>query len=348
MSFSVVLQAAGGSAIGVGHLSRTATLANALSKTEFWEKVVLLWETTPELAARFRPAKCEVMVVPDSQAALTERSRICQQKGVCVLVTDLLNVQPEDVVTAKSQGYQGFVHINDSGIGRFVADMLIDADAFKSPEDLPISFTGVGLIGAPYLIIRESIAQLRPLAPWQGERVSKVLITLGGADPENLTLQLVRSLLHQDINSSFCVTTVIGPAFNPSQVSQLELIANINKDLRILKSPNSLAQLMLDHDLIVTLGGITSYEAMCLGKPCAVVAWGPMKYYVEQLSLIGLLKDLGEVKNAAMHLFKFIQNIDLLHKIARAGWQNVDGKGVDRIVDKISKLAEQIASKNKQ
>jgi spore coat polysaccharide biosynthesis predicted glycosyltransferase SpsG len=344
MDFSVILQAAGGGVIGLGHLSRTATLASALNKTGFWERVVLLWETTPELAAHFQPSECEVILVPDSQTALTEHARLCQKKGILVLVTDLLNVEPIDVVIAKNQGYQAFVHINDSGIGRFAADMLVDADGFKSLKDLPSSFQGLALIGATYRIISQSIVQLRPLAPWQGEKIDKVLITLGGADPENLTVKLVHALYHHHIHPSFHVTIVAGPAFDPVQVGQLQIIAEKNDQLTILKSPSSLAQLILEHDLIVTLGGITSYEVMCMGKPCAAISWGSMKFYVEQLSCIGLLADLGEAQNAAHRLLQLTHNISLLHQLARLGWEKVDGQGANRIATEIAKLANQIAS----
>ncbi|MBE8985971.1 hypothetical protein [Nostoc sp. LEGE 12450] len=339
MSYSVVVQAAGGGAIGVGHLSRTATLANALRSTGFWKRVVLLWETSPELAAYFQPPECEVIIVPDSQTALRERSRLCKQQGIFILVTDLLNIQAEDVAVAKNQGYQAFVHVNDSGIGRFAADMLVDADAFKSLKDLPPSFKGVGLIGAPYRIIRPSVAQLRPLTPWLGDKVNKVLISLGGSDPGNITLQLVQSLYEQQLLPSFSTTIVVGPAFDSTQVNQLQIIVEQNQYLSIIKSPSSLAHLILEHDLIVTLGGITSYEIMCMGKPCAAVAWGSMKYYVEHLNSISLLANLGEVKNAVNCLLKLTNNIGLLHQLAKLGWKKIDGRGADRIATQISNLA---------
>ncbi|MDJ0616486.1 MAG: hypothetical protein QNJ63_07005 [Calothrix sp. MO_192.B10] len=338
MSFSVVLQAAGGGAIGVGHLSRTATLATALRKTGFWHRVILLWETTPEIAAHFQPPECEVIVVPNSQAAFRERSHLCAEQDSAILVTDLLNVQPQDIVAAKKQGYQAFVHINDSGSGRFLADILVDEDAFKSLKDLPASFEGVGLMGASYRIINQSVVQLRPSAPWQGETVEKVLITLGGADPDNLTLKLVQSLYQQEEHPNLSVTTVVGPAFDIKQVNNLENIAEKKDNFRVVKSPVSLGKLIQEHDLIVTLGGITSYEAMCLGKPCAAIAWGSMKYYIEQLSLLGLLSNLGEVNYAAHHLCEIMKNVDSLHKLARLGWKKIDGQGTERIYNKIYEL----------
>jgi spore coat polysaccharide biosynthesis predicted glycosyltransferase SpsG len=313
-----------------------------LSSTGFWDKVILLWETTPEIAAHFRPAECEVITVPDSQAAWSERSRFCNSLGISILVSDILRVQPQDVADAERQGYRAFVQINDSGVGRFVADMVVDGDAFKSPQDLPPSFQGIALMGAPYQMIRQSVSQQRPSAPWRGDRVERVLVTLGGADPGNLTVRLVRSLERIEPQPSFSICVAIGAAFDPAQVHELKLIASSNQRFQVVESPNSLARLILECDAIVTLGGITSYEVMCLGKPCAAIAWGTIKYYVEQLNRIGLLANLGEIHNAAQNLIGFTKNISFLHQLSQSGWTTIDGFGADRVATEIAKLARKI------
>ncbi|NEQ36713.1 MAG: hypothetical protein F6K40_10655 [Okeania sp. SIO3I5] len=338
MKFSVVIQAAGGGSIGVGHLSRTATLASALIDTGCWDRVVLLWEASPELAAHFRPSECEVVLVSDGTSAIRERSRLCDSQGISVLVTDLLNLQSEDIAEAKNQGYRVIVHLNDSGKGRFAADMVVDGDAFKSEKDLPESFEGVGLVGADYRIIRQSVLRLRPAQPWRKNKVEQVLITLGGSDPGNLSIKLLQNLARAKLEPSFSVTVVIGPAFNPLQIDELRLISDRKGWINLVQSPSCLAQFMLECDLIVTLGGITSYEAMCLGRPCAAITWDSMKYYVEKLDSIELIANLGIIDNAANQLIKLTESQDLLCKIAYSGWKKVDGRGADRIAIEINRF----------
>ncbi|MGF1500155.1 MAG: hypothetical protein ACFB8W_25495 [Elainellaceae cyanobacterium] len=334
-----VLQAAGSHKIGVGHLSRTAALAAALQRSGLWQRVVLLWETAPDLANRFAPAGCEVILVEDAASASRERSHLILPSETAVLITDMLDLTVQDVQEARSQGFGAIAHLNDSGTGRFAVDLLVDEDGFKSETDLPPNFQGVGLVGNAYRIIRESIRQCRPPAPWRGDRIEKILITLGGADPANLTLDLVQRLYDAPGQLPFAVTVVIGPAFDPQQVTELRAIAQTTDGVTLLDSPPCLGRAIVEHDLTITLGGITSYEAMCLGRPCAAISWSFMATYVERLSQAELLENLGTLPQAAHRLLEVIQNVAKLQRLAHKGWLAVDGYGAERIADRIGEWA---------
>lgn len=342
MPVSVVLHAAGNSQIGVGHLSRTATLAAALRTNSVWHRVVLLWEANPSLTEYFAPEGCEVITVSDSQSALDVRSRLAQAAESWVLVTDLLNLQLEDMVTARAQGFQRLGHLNDSGAGRSMADLLIDEDAFKTSADLPADFQGIGLVGNAYRIIRSKVVQKRPAVSWQSDQVGRIMVSLGGADPDNLTLQLLRKLLSVGLPESLQVTVIIGPAFNPEHVYQIEALAQSHMNLQAVKSPSCMATLVLEQDLVITLGGLTTYEACCLGKPCAAIAWSYMSCYVEALSHMGMVANLGTIQQASVNLLQLIQNLTQLHQLARQGWESIDGQGANRISAEIIRLVNQL------
>lgn len=340
MHFIVVLHAAGNHQIGIGHLSRTSTLASALEKTGFWQRVILLWEADLTLAQHFIPPGCKLIQVANRQAALLERSRILKVEAEtnagpigAVLVTDLLNLEATDFDYARSQGYRALVHLNDSGSGRFAADVLVDEDGFKSDADLPSSFQGIGRVGNAYRLIRPSIRSLRPLQPWQGSRVERVLVTLGGADPANLTLELVRGLCHANAQLPFHLTIVVGPAFDPDQVTSLESINKAHSQMTLVNSPSRMGAFMVNHDVVVTLGGISTYEALCLGRPCAAVSWKSMALYVDSLSKVGLIENLGEVNRAPHVLLNFVRNVSRLHQLAQMGWTSIDGNGSVRVAN---------------
>lgn len=339
MAISVVLHAVGNSQIGVGHLSRTATLAAALHRSNGWHRVVLLWETSPELSRYFAPPGCEVIAVETAQKALDQRSRIVQTADCWILITDLLHLQPQDILASRQQGFQTIVHINDSGSGRWLADMVVDEDAFKTVVDLPLTFRGIGLVGNPYRIICESVTQKRPCYPWQSNLVRRMLVTFGGADPANLTIQLIEKFCAEQ-PPYLEVMAIIGPAFQQTQISQLIALAQTQSGLQVIECPDCISSLILAHDLIVTLGGITTYEAFCLGKPCAAVAWSYMSTYVTALSQQGLLANLGTIEQASAHLAALIQKPIWLAKLAQTGWECVDGQGANRVATEILKLMQ--------
>ncbi len=336
--YSVLLHAAGNSQIGVGHLSRTATLASALRKTKAWHRVVLLWESSSELATYFAPDGCEAISVDDRQAALEVRSQLAATGDDWVLTTDLLNLQPQDMLISRTQGFRLLSHLNDSGSGRALADLLVNEDAFKTPA-VPIDFAGVGLVGHAYRMIRPSVVQKRPATAWTGSQVKQMLISLGGADPDRLTCQLLTAICPQ-LPPDLGVTAVIGPAFSPAQSEALQRLAEHHRHLQLLAAPRCLATVLLQHDLIVTLGGLTTYEAFCLGKPCAAIAWSYMSQYVEALQQMRLLTNLGSVQQAPVTLLNWVQDPTHLADLAKRGWQMIDGQGADRVASAVLKLAE--------
>ena len=345
MTDIVVLHAAANHHIGVGHLSRTATLATALTKTRFWHQVILVWETNADLAQHFVPPDCVLISVPTRQAALEARTTLIETyssrgaDGVnAVLITDLLNLDPSDFHTARSQGYGVIVHLNDSGSGRRLADLLVDEDGFKSQTDLPEAFQGTGLVGNVYRLVRPAIRQLRPSQPWQRQAVEHVLVTLGGADPANLTLELVQGLCHANAQLPFYLTIVRGPAFDVSQSTALKTIAANHPQLTLVHAPSCLGPLMLEHDVVVTLGGISTYEAMCLGVPCLAISWDFMAFYVESLAQVGLIGNLGSVERSPHALLEWVNDIPKLHQLAQLGWVSIDGQGSDRIAKVIAGL----------
>jgi len=331
----VVLQAAGNRHIGVGHLSRTAALARALLKTGYWHRVLVIWEAPPELVEHFAPEGCEVLGVEDRETALEWRSLLAPPGTYAVLVTDLLNLDSADFQTARNEGYRLLVHINDSGSGRFTVDLLVDEDSFKSVQDMPAGFSGTALVGSPYRIILESIQELRPQNPWQGDRLQRILLTLGGADPGNLTLNLLQQLRPWLAETGVEVTAIAGPAFHPNHRYHLQKLAQEYAYIHLIESPPSLAELILAHDLTITLGGITSYEVMCLGRACGAIAWNQMEAYVYALADLGLLENLGTVEQAPEVLKRLLMEPERLQALAAKGWRTVDGKGGERIAGQI-------------
>jgi len=331
----VVLHAAGDRHIGTKHLSRTATLALALIKTGYWQRILVIWEAPPELVEHFAPKGCEVLGVEDRETALEWRSLLAPPGTYAVLITDLLDLEPSDFQVARDEGYRLLVHINDTGTGRFTADVLVDEASGRSTADLPNEFQGTALMGSPYRVIREPVRALRPPHPWQGDRLHRILLTLGGADPANLTLNLLQRLRPWLAETGIEVTAIAGPAFHPNHRYHLQNLAQEDAQIHLIESPPSLAELILAHDLTITLGGITSYEVMCLGRACGAIAWDYMTAYVRPLADLNLLANLGSVEEAPGVLQDMLAQPTRLRELAAAGWNAIDGEGGDRIVSQI-------------
>jgi spore coat polysaccharide biosynthesis predicted glycosyltransferase SpsG len=326
-----MIHAAGGNETGIGHLSRCRSLAAELLRRRAGP-VVLVFEAPSEIAERFSPSGARLIVASSRMAALEMREEALRKTGCAssFLITDLLQLGANDAAFARCQGFQRLVHLNDSGLCAYSADLTIDGDAFKSTQEINKGATKY-LSGAFYHIVDPSVASRRPAQPWSKAAVERVLLCFGGADPAQQTEFFVHETRKRP--STVMFTVVAGPTFSPQRWEVLASLAGPN--CRLMRAPSGMADFILEHDAVVTLGGLTSYEAMCLGRAVFAVAWAHMAPYVEQLDAVGLLKNLGSGEGIIDHLYASLADAESTRRLARSGWEAIDGRGAERVVDVI-------------
>lgn len=183
--------------------------------------------------------------------------------------------------------------------------------------------------GHTYDTVRPCVVRARPQSPWTESRVHRIVITLGASDPDHVTEQLLE---HLDV-SDITLDVVIGPEFGAERTAALCSIKRRNWTMHT--GVRDLTELLLSADLVVSLGGQTAYEAMCLGRPVACVRWEPMLKVIQRLSDEGLVIDLGEAIDAKANLKNLIHQPTRLATTARTGWLELDGQGAHRTAQRI-------------
>jgi spore coat polysaccharide biosynthesis predicted glycosyltransferase SpsG len=323
-----VIHAAGGSETGVGHLSRCRSLAVELLRRRAGP-VVLVYEALAEIAEKFCPPGAQLMVASSRMRAVKMREEALRKTGKTssVLITDLLQLGENDAAFARRQGFQTLVHLNDSGLPAYAADLVVDGDAFKNGQQSSVVGASY-LCGAAYHIVEPSVVARRPAQPWNKAAVETVLLCFGGADPDRQTEFFVHETSKR--RSTVTFTVAAGPAFSPQRCEVLASLAGPN--YRFVRGSSGMADFILEHDVVVTLGGLTSYEAMCLGRAVFAVAWAHMAPYVEQLDAVGLLNNLGSGEGTIDHLYLSVGNTESVRRLARAGYEAIDGRGAERVI----------------
>ena len=334
----IVFHVAAGDRMGLGHLARSSGVAAALAKAGHSVAVVLeAPRDYPELTAAFPVAPS---IVPNREAAAEALGRLAESARRVLLVTDMMGLDGTDSARARAQGYGALVHLADDGEAAYGADLQVDTDIVPSIPERP----GRALLsGAAYHVLRPSVVERRPEAPWRASSVRRVLIALGGADPGRCTEMLLASLAGlvsadgDDGIGPVTPTVVLGPAMEKDRRCALSSdYPKLVKDGRGL----DLVGAILSHDLIVTLGGLSTYEAMALGRPVACVSWSYMRGYVEKLADAGLVINLGSAETAASVLIRYLAENERLQELAARGWRTMDGRGGKRVAEAIVNLAQ--------
>jgi spore coat polysaccharide biosynthesis predicted glycosyltransferase SpsG len=203
---------------------------------------------------------------------------------------------------------------------------IICLDLFpEQPVDLVIALfehqatDHADLLGLDYCIIRDQIRHCEPQQPVRS--ASSVLITIGGADINNLSQQVIEQIKQYPLT----ISVVLGPLADPQSTSKLLKDNSVN----VYQQPDNFAALLNSHDWVISNAGTTLFEAMYLGKAVNVIPQteheaNVAQYALEQQAILGIgIEQLAMPSEEQM-------------KVASSNArQLVDGKGVERIVELI-------------
>jgi spore coat polysaccharide biosynthesis predicted glycosyltransferase SpsG len=211
------------------------------------------------------------------------------------------------------------VTFDDRGTGAALTDANIAGLSFG--DDPALAGRRV-FRGVDYLILNPSIAKHRR----QRSSVRSILVTLGGADTHGVTFRVAPLL--RDFDGD--VTIVLGPGFvgDPASLAWPKT--------RLATAVPSLIEEMGKHDLAITGGGITPFEANASGLPCVVVANERFEVPVGEA-----LQAMGGCRFAGYHETIDPRQFDLnlpVAEMSRAAMDHIGLGGLERVIDIIWSL----------
>ncbi len=239
---------------GMGHVFRALNLAARL-REDGRQLMFFLNEHQPAMhliAEHGFPFE----IVPLLGCVGWERDVITRH-GVKLWVNDRLNTSQAHASIVKSCGIP-LVTFDDRGDGARFSDLNIAALVFDPANSLHGARV---LQGSEYLVLNPAIAKFQR----RRKALNSILVTMGGSDTYGVTIKVVNALATKELPN---VTVVVGPAFG--HMSALE--ACLPKSFVLKRNVPSLAEEFWGHDLAVTGGGVTPFEAAASGLPCAVIA----------------------------------------------------------------------------
>ncbi len=270
----VVFRADASSRVGTGHVMRCVTLAAALRA----RGVTILFvcrEEVGDLRSFIAGQKMAIATLAtatkewQADAEATSDAIKSQGGNADWLVVDHYGLDHRWERALRSLA-DGIMVIDDLADRSHDCDILLDQN-LENPrhrvyQDL-VPGTTRCLLGPKYAIVRPEFAQLRPAAlARRAGRVERVLVSMGGADPENDTAKVLMGFATNDKSPS--VDVVVG-ASNPHQAEIRELCSCIPTATLHVQTPR-MAQLMHAADLAITGGGSITWERCVLGLPALV------------------------------------------------------------------------------
>jgi UDP-2,4-diacetamido-2,4,6-trideoxy-beta-L-altropyranose hydrolase len=334
----LVIRTDAGTRIGSGHLMRCIALAQAWVD-EGGEALVLMGPGQSPAEGSLAEEHLEIRhldIIPGCGDDARETVRAAEGLGAGWVVLDGYHFDGDYQRTLKESGLS-LLLIDDLGqAGPYHADIILNPNLYADE----MLYRGAGpstrfLIGPRYALLR------REFAPWRGRFpeipgvARRILLSLGGADPGNITLAMIGCL--QGLAVEGLGLVVVAGANNPHYQTLEARIAGL-RNITLVQDTRHISELMASSDLAITGGGVTCFELAFMGVPALVVILSENQRPVaESFERAGSAVNLGEeskaVSNAgAERILGVICSPDIRRSLSRSGQDLVDGDGAGRIV----------------
>jgi len=239
------------------------------------------------------------------------------------------------------------VSIHDFAPFPFPSDMVINGNIYaRELEYKSLDTRARFLLGTEYILLREEFTGIgkRRL----DKKVKRILVTVGGGDPLNLTPRILQALsnLSNLADNPFIsrdelkLHVIIGPAFK-----NLEEIITVAKDLQMTTAFHfnirRISDLMVIADLAISAGGSTLYELAACGTPAIAILQAENQVQgAEALAEKGTVVNLGwgdklTREDITASIIELSYNYELRKRMSKTGQDLVDGKGTLRCVEEI-------------
>jgi UDP-2,4-diacetamido-2,4,6-trideoxy-beta-L-altropyranose hydrolase len=192
------------------------------------------------------------------------------------------------------------------------------------------------LLGSQYALLRSEFLIWRGWKREIPDVASKVLVTLGGSDRQNATLQVIKAL--KVVNrSDLQVKIVVGPS-NPNIEILQDALYNSPCAMSILSSVSDMSKLMGWADLAITAAGSTCLELSFMQLPfAAIILAENQKYISEGVARAGIAISCGwyhelDTSSLASRINKLIEDRKSRSRMSKKASKIVDGFGADRAI----------------
>jgi UDP-2,4-diacetamido-2,4,6-trideoxy-beta-L-altropyranose hydrolase len=216
----------------------------------------------------------------------------------------------------------------------YETDILLNQNLGAEHLDYNLNSDATLLLGPQYALLRREFIVWRSRLHTVPETARKILVTLGGSDPENVTLKVIKALRHLEV--SRLQIRVVGGPDNPHLDELRDAAAAFPGRLELLTYVADMAPLMAWADMAVTGAGSTCWELACVGLPAvAIVIAQNQRVVADGLGAAGVILNLGwheetSTERIASNVESLLYSAFRRLRMSQQGRVLVDGKGADR------------------
>ncbi len=323
---SVAFRTRGNHSYGMGDIMGSIALARKFMKENF--DILFVIDNDQEAIQVIKEGGYNFKTVKES----SEKSLWGKIGLVDVVIVNMLNSSRSLLSTIKNHA-RYLITIDDTGsASKEFADLRIN----------PLYYDNSALCDLKYVPLHPVFQKTHQNTLNINKKAKIILLNQGGSDTHGFIPKILSYLSKMSLNVQ--IKVLLGPAFrhwknlNKAKIEiarSIEIIHNLtNKEM---------CNVLSITDLFIGAGGITMFEAACLGIPSIIVCGAPFEEETAQrLMDLGIVVNLGYGKYLSKTKFQstlygLMTNYEKRKEMSEAGRKSIDGKGTDRIYNAIVK-----------
>lgn len=335
---TLLIRADASAAIGTGHVMRCLALAQA------WQDVggqvaFVMAEVTPAIEERLRSENMSLHRIDGPPGSDLDRAQLMELTCNChpsFIVVDGYRFGATFEKALKNETHKVLL-IDDNGLcGCYSADFVLNQNmhAAENLYQKREEYTRL-ILGTKYALLRREFigAHSHRHIP---EIARKLLVSMGGSDPENVTLRVMEAIEKVEI-AGLEVTILVGGS-NPHLTWVSETAAKSRHSCRILHNLSNMRDVILWADLVISAAGSACWEYCALGLPAILVVVAENQApNAQALATAGAVKLVSA--GARFRVAEMAEQITCLanspqerQALSQTGSTFVDGEGASRVV----------------
>lgn len=323
--------------IGCGHVMRSLALAQA------WQDsggaVCLAARLLPKtLERRSREEKIEIRQFAEVRDDAQQTVELAREIGADWVVLDGYQFGVRFQRAIKNAGLRLLVVDDEARAQHYVADLVLNQAPYAVRDFYPSQGSSTALLlGTRYALLRREFIRARRTDLAQAPRAQRVLVTLGGGDPDNCTHTILEALA---MIERLTTIAVVGPS-NSRAIELEQLAERADGRITVQRNPPDMSQLMAWADLAISAAGSTCWELAFMGLPMLLVVLADnQRPGATCLDKLGLARNLGwhcelSVEKARAAIMDIIDDPALRASMSRKGLELIDGHGASRVVNEM-------------
>jgi len=290
---TLIIRADASSHMGTGHVMRCLALA------EPWfaagSQVILAAQQMPEALGQ-RALKAGVIPFsiggePGGLEDAQQTALLAEQHPDAWLVVDGYQFGENFLRHLKHAGARVLLVDDFGGLSNYECDFVLNQNLGVTADWYPQKDAKTRLLlGTRYVQLRDEFLQQKTSDRNPKKRPVSILVTLGGSDPDNVTMKVIAAL---KTLSDVEAVVVIGGS-NPHWDELQSCVDEESKNIRLVRNASNMPGLMAQAELAIAAGGTTAWELAYCGVPMmTIVLADNQKSNGEQLAAAGVSINLG-------------------------------------------------------